>query len=150
MPLSIGTGYQNFNLNGPSGAEGGAIAKPGYKSSPAECETCRNRKYQDGSNENVSFKAATHVSPGASGAAVRGHEAEHVANAYLKASEQGGRVLSVGVSIHTAVCPECGRVYTAGGETRSVIATPKEDPYSKNKAEIGELLNTGVRTDQTV
>ena len=25
---------------------------PGRKSSPAECETCKNRKYQDGSDEN--------------------------------------------------------------------------------------------------
>ena len=29
--------------------------KPGYRSSPAECQTCKNRKYQDGSDENVSF-----------------------------------------------------------------------------------------------
>lgn len=28
------------------------VEKPGRKSSPAECETCKNRKYQDGSNEN--------------------------------------------------------------------------------------------------
>lgn len=27
------------------------VEKPGRKSSPAECETCKNRKYQDGSNE---------------------------------------------------------------------------------------------------
>ena len=26
------------------------VEKPGRKSSPAECETCKNRKYQDGSN----------------------------------------------------------------------------------------------------
>lgn len=31
---------------------------PGRKSSPAECETCKNRKYQDGSDEMVSFKTA--------------------------------------------------------------------------------------------
>ena len=37
--------------------------QPGKKSSPAECETCRNRKYQDGSDEMVSFKSAQHVSP---------------------------------------------------------------------------------------
>ena len=34
------------------------VEKPGRKSSPAECETCKNRKYQDGSNEMVSFKSA--------------------------------------------------------------------------------------------
>ena len=35
------------------------VEKPGRKSSPAECETCKNRKYQDGSNEMVSFKSAS-------------------------------------------------------------------------------------------
>lgn len=39
------------------------VKSPGRKSSPAECETCKNRKYQDGSDEMVSFKAATHISP---------------------------------------------------------------------------------------
>ena len=52
------------------------VKKTGKRSSPAECETCKNRKYQDGSDENVSFKTAQHVSPSASGAAVRSHEAE--------------------------------------------------------------------------
>ena len=42
----------------------------GRKSSPAECETCRNRKYQDGSDEMVSFKAAAHISPNAAAARV--------------------------------------------------------------------------------
>ena len=28
------------------------------KSSPTECETCKNGKYQDGSDEMVSFKSA--------------------------------------------------------------------------------------------
>lgn len=143
----IGTGLQNFNIGG---AANSSRIKPGYESAPGECQTCKSRKYKDGSDENVSFKAATHVSPGASGAAVRSHEAEHVSNAYIKAAEKGGKVLSVGVSIHTAICPECGRVYTAGGETRSVIATPKENPYEKNKSDIGKMLNTGIRTDAAV
>ncbi len=59
--------------------------KKNGKSSPEECETCKNRKYQDGSNEMVSFKAAAHISPEAAGAAVRAHEGEHVSNAYNKA-----------------------------------------------------------------
>ena len=37
------------------------VEKPGRKSSPAECETCKNRKYQDGSDEMVSFKSASHI-----------------------------------------------------------------------------------------
>ncbi len=73
--------YQNTVRN----PEESNIKQPGKKSSPAECETCANRKYQDGSDENVSFKSASHISPEASGSRVRAHEQEHVSNAYQKA-----------------------------------------------------------------
>ena len=33
-------------------------------SSPEECQTCKNRKYADGSDENVSYKSAAHIAPG--------------------------------------------------------------------------------------
>lgn len=99
-----------------------------------ECDTCKNRKYQDGSDENVSFKSASHVSPEAAGAAVRGHEAEHVANAYDKAKQDGGKVLQASVAIHTAICPECGRTYVSGGETTTQIMYKNEDnPYQKTR-----------------
>ena len=84
---------------------------PGRVSSPAECETCKNRKYQDGSDEMVSFKSAQHISPQSAPARVRGHEAEHVSNAYKEAAMNNGKVLQASVSIKTAVCPECGRTY---------------------------------------
>ena len=102
-----------------------------------ECETCKNRKYQDGSDENVSFKSATHIDPGAAASAVRGHEAEHVANAYDKASKDGGEVINASVSIHTAICPECGRTYVSGGTTTTQIKYPNEsNPYQQaRKAE---------------
>ena len=48
---------------------------PGRKSSPAECQTCKERKYQDGSDEMVSFKSAAHISPEASASTVRAHRA---------------------------------------------------------------------------
>ena len=45
----------------------------------AECQTCKNRKYQDGSDDpGVSFKTATNVAPEQAASAVRGHEQEHV------------------------------------------------------------------------
>ena len=104
----------------------------GRKSSPAECETCKNRKYQDGSDENVSFKSPAHISPSAAGARVRGHEQEHVANAYKDAAQNNGKVISCNVSIHTAVCPECGRTYVSGGTTATQIKYYNEDnPYQK-------------------
>jgi hypothetical protein len=104
--------------------------KSGYRSSPAECQTCKNRKYQDGSDENVSFKAAAHISPEAAGARVRGHESEHVANAYTKAAEKGGKVIAANVTIHTAICPECGRTYVSGGTTSTIISYPSSNDKS--------------------
>ena len=92
------------------------VKKPGKRSSPEDCETCANRKYQDGSDEdNVSFKTASHISPESAGAKVRAHEGEHVSNAYKKAAQKDGKVLNASVSIHTSVCPECGRTYVSGG-----------------------------------
>ena len=112
-----------------------------------ECETCASRKYQDGSDENVSFKAAAHVSPAASGAAVRAHESEHVANAYSKAKENGGKVLQASVSIRTSVCPECGKSYVAGGTTTTRIKYGNEDnPYTKARkaADAGRLSGSNI------
>ena len=110
------------------------IKKPGRKSSPEECQTCKERKYQDGSDEgNVSFKAAAHISPNAAGAVVRAHEGEHVANAYAKAEKNNGKVVNASVSIHTAICPECGRTYVSGGTTSTTIKyTGESNPYQKD------------------
>lgn len=126
-------------------------AKPGFKSSPENCETCRERKYQDGSDENVSFKAAAHISPEAAAGRVRAHEGEHVANAYSKAAEKGGKVLNASVSIHTAVCPECGRTYVSGGTTSTLIKYPNEDnPYQKNKKSMDGMGLRGNNVDLAV
>ena len=106
--------------------------KAGRKSSPADCETCKERKYQDGSDEMVSFKAAAHISPEAAATRVKAHEQEHVANAYKKAEQNNGKVVSCNVSIKSAICPECGRSYVAGGETATQIKYYNEDnPYQK-------------------
>ena len=122
----------------------------GKTSSPAECQTCKQRKYQDGSDENVSFKSPTHISPNSAGAAVRAHEGEHVSNAYSKAAKDGGKVMQASVAIHTAVCPECGRTYVSGGTTTTRIKYSNEDnPCVKNmkKADSGLLacMNLDVR-----
>lgn len=131
--------------------------KPGRKSSPSECETCRQRKYQDGSNEgDVSFKAPGHISPQASAGTVRAHEQQHVSNAYEKAAKEGGKVRSATVSLRTEVCPECGTSYVAGGETRTSISYPKdgaddkkdnENPYSKNKKALDAMKQIGANVD---
>ena len=123
-------------------------ANPGKKVSPAECETCKNRKYQDGSDEMVSFKTAQHISPAAAGARVRGHEAEHVSNAYKDAAQNNGKVLQASVSIKTAVCPECGRTYVAGGETSTKIAYSNEkNPYTQARKGLDRQGTLGANVD---
>lgn len=134
-----GSGYGSIGLMGQNQSTGvvknpgeSTEVSPGRKSSPAECETCKERKYQDGSDEMVSFKTPQHVSPGAAAAAVRGHEQEHVSNAYSKAAKDNGKVISANVSIKTAICPECGRSYVSGGTTATQIKYYNEDnPYQK-------------------
>lgn len=98
-----------------------------------ECQTCKNRKYQDESDDpGVSFKSASKVSKGAAGAAVRGHEQEHVVRERAKADREGREVVSQNVVIKTAICPECGESYVAGGETTTVTRT-KPDNDQPNK-----------------
>ena len=121
--------------------------KAGHRSSPSECETCKSRKYQYGSNESdVSFKAPGHISPQASAGTVRAHEQQHVSNAYEKASKDNGKVISATVSLRTEICPECGTAYVAGGETRTTIAYSKENPYQKNQKslEAAGLIGSNV------
>ncbi len=125
--------------------------KPGKRVSPAECQTCKERKYQDGSDEMVSFKTAQHISPTEAGTKGRAHEQEHVANAYEKAAKDGGKVLQASVSIHTAICPECGRTYISGGETNTKIeySHEEESPYMKARKKMDAQLLAGVNLDMS-
>ena len=116
-----------------------------------ECETCKNRTYQDGSADpGVSFKAPGHIDPGSSGAAVRAHEQEHVTNEQARARSEGKRVVSQSVRIFTSVCPECGRAYVSGGETRTVTASAGNrssaiSQYNKSKIpSAGSKINSAV------
>lgn len=115
-----------------------------------ECKTCAERKYQDGSNEMVSFKSASHISPEAAAGKVRAHEQEHVANAYDKAKQKDGKVISANVSIHTSTCPECGRTYVSGGETTTQIKYAEQNPYSKNAQSADQTFLLGKFVDYKI
>ena len=106
-----------------------------------ECQTCKNRKYKDGSDENVSFKAAAHISPEAAASRVRAHEGEHVANAYSKAEQKGGEVISASVRIQTSVCPECGKSYVSGGTTSTKIRYPAASEKEDSEKEDSQTAN---------
>lgn len=113
-----------------------------------ECQTCKNRKYVDGSDEgNVSFKAPGHISPEASGSVVMSHEREHVANAVNEGNEKNKKLISATVSLQMAVCPECGRAYVAGGTTKTTMATYSENPYDQARKTIEGSFLAGQNVD---
>jgi len=125
--------------------------KAGLKDPSEECQTCKRRKYKDGSNEMVSFKTPQHVSPESAASAVRAHEQEHVSNAYKKAATDNGKVVSASVSIHTAVCPECGRTYVSGGTTHTQIKYYNEDnPYQQDLKKSDWTKYAGMNLDYAV
>lgn len=137
------------NGEGPEEAVGAESAQKALEE--GECQTCEKRKYQDGSDEMVSFKSPQHVSPENAASAVRAHEQEHVSNAYKKAAEKNGKVVSASVSIHTGICPECGRSYVTGGTTRTQIKYYNEDnPYQKDLKNTDRMKYAGMNLDCAV
>ena len=111
-----------------------------------ECETCANRKYQDGSNDpGVSFKTASKISGNAE-AAVRSHENEHVTRNQAKAEREEKEIVYQSVRIKHGICPECGASYVAGGETVTVTRAKTDDRFNvgmkDSEQEKGQLLNT--------
>jgi len=94
---------------------------------PRECQTCKNRKYVDQSDDpSVSFQAPTNISPGQSASAVMSHEREHVVNEQARAEKEGREVVSQTVTLQMSTCPECGRMYVSGGTTRTVTVAKKD------------------------
>ena len=121
-------------------------SRTGKTEAKGECQTCKERKYIDGSDEgNVSFKAPGHIAPEASAGVVMSHEKEHVANAKREGNKPGNELVSATVSLKTAICPECGRSYVAGGTTRTLIKYGNSE-YDKNKkaADLDAVLGSNV------
>ncbi|MBR3721941.1 MAG: hypothetical protein IKN12_04170 [Selenomonadaceae bacterium] len=146
--MSIGGfgGYGAANGYG-TGNSWGTGANDG-KSPTGECQTCKNRMYQDGSDEMVSFKAAGHIDPDNAASVVMSHEQEHVSNAYQKAELGGGEVVQANVRLNTAICPECGRSYISGGVTSTQIRYYNEDnPYQDNLKSTDAVKYKGAGVD---
>lgn len=100
-----------------------------------ECQTCEERKYQDGSDDmGVSFQTPTNIKPEQAASAVRGHEMEHVYREQAKADREGRKVVSQNVTMHTEICPECGKAYVSGGTTRTVTKADTENDAQQDLA----------------
>ena len=118
LPGQEGDAEDEKALDGKS-AQGAESAQEALEE--GECETCESRKYQDGSDDmGVSFQTPTNIKPEQAASAVRGHEMEHVYREQAKASREGRKVVSQNVTMHTEICPECGKSYVSGGTTRTV------------------------------
>ena len=114
-----------------------------------ECETCENRRYQDGSDDSgVSCQTPTKFSPETAAARVRGHEQEHVVRNQAKAEREGNEIVSQSVTLHTGICPECGKVYISGGTTETTIREGRDDSEKFNvgleNSQKGGLLDVAV------
>lgn len=124
---------------GPQGAEAqeaetGAVAAQ-EAVEEGKCETCEKRKYQDGSDDStVSFQSPTRIDPDMVASAVRGHEMEHVAHEQAKARQEDRKVVSQTVTLHTDICPECGKTYISGGTTRTVTKANPEQEVPEEEA----------------
>ena len=109
-----------------------------------ECQTCKNREYQDRSDDpGVSFKSAAKINPSSAASVVRGHEYEHVTRD--RAERNGREVVSQNVVIKHGLGPECGKSYVAGGVTTTVTRPKSENRYTagiETQAKSGERLNT--------
>ncbi len=129
-------------------AQGGSTLRVSAASQPAKpelfpepCQTCANRKYKDQSTDSsVSFQTPTHLSPSEAALAVAAHENEHVTNNREKAQQSGMTAHST-VTISYGVCPECGRIYVAGGKTTTTF-TPKQQTDDLSGKTLGGNVNT--------
>ena len=109
-----------------------------------ECETCKTRKYKDGSNDpGVSFKTPTHLSPENAVSAIRSHEGEHVSHARAQARRENQEIISQSVTYRMDTCPECGRTYMSGGTTRTVFRS-SQDPLEGETEQKGRYIDIRV------
>lgn len=121
------------------------------KVKPVECQTCKSRKYVDGSNENVSFKTPGHISPEASFSRVSAHEGEHVSNAVSKAASSSNvSLISASVTLKMGVCPECGRTFVAGGVTNTSFKYEESNPYENQRKQVEGSYLKGLNVDEKV
>ncbi len=112
-----------------------------------ECKTCAERRYQDDSDDSgVSFQSPTRLTPQQASSAVISHEKEHYGREEDKAKTENKEVLSNSIRVYSAICPDCGKAYIAGGETRTVTRTrPKETPSPVKEPQVDGLrLDVGV------
>jgi len=108
---------------------------------PEPCQICASRRYVDQSSDSsVSFQTPTKLAPSEAAFAVAAHENEHVVH-NRESARQEGMVARSTVTISYGVCPECGRIYVAGGKTETTF-TPRQQTDDSDLSGRGGNINT--------
>lgn len=121
----INTNYNNsLNYNSDAKNLSETEIKQMKRSGEMDCETCKGRKYVDGSDDaGVSYQTPTNISPAASMSKVYSHEQEHKSRENSQAIRENKEVVSNTISVTNSRCPECGRSYVSGGVTNTITRT---------------------------
>ncbi len=127
-PGGASSGRANAARMGGAGkSRASALAKSATAKPQTGCSTCDSRVYQDVSNDSgVSFQSPTGMPASTSGVRVAAHEGEHVTRETERAFKEGSVVTQKKVTMHAAFCPECHRLYYAGGTT-TIATTSAQD-----------------------
>lgn len=114
------------------------------------CKTCASRKYKDiSSDSGVTFQSATKLPTATAGISVMSHEGEHVSRETAKAQKQGSIITQKTVTAKMSICPDCGRMYIAGGTTR--ITTKTAQSSGATVASMNDvLLQAGEKIDEYI
>lgn len=138
-------GYKKSSALQSEALEGSSFIEPS-----TGCETCASRKYKDSSDDSgVSFQTATKLPVATAGIAVMSHEGEHVSRETARAQKSNSIVTQKTVTAKMSVCPECGRMYIAGGTTRITTRTPKAS--GANVSSMDDVLTqVGEKIDQYI
>jgi len=75
--------------------------------------------------------------------AVLAHEKEHVSNNAAQAEREGMKAHSV-VTIHSAMCPECGKMYVSGGTTTTTYSSKQPAPGLSEKSAKGSIVDISI------
>ena len=75
--------------------------------------------------------------------AVLAHEKEHVSHNAAQAEREGMKAHSV-VAIHTAMCPECGKMYVSGGTTTTTYTSKQPAPGVYEESSKGSIVDISV------
>ena len=119
-------GKSTYNFDDAGGS--GGVGKADVVEPKGECSSCSSRRYVDKSNDSsVSYQTPTKLSPGTAALAVGAHEREHVVNERAKASREDRQIVNQTVMIKYAICPECHKMYAAGGVTKTQSVKKNDD-----------------------